>query len=360
MKNVLKRWWQRRQAKHYLNNHWHLLADIILLLIILGLIITLIIIRHFPKPQVDTSPISHTAQGIASSSKIDSENSSDGEALNLEPEITKKNIYSGQAFALNINLENKSKDNLQSIILVPKLISGGVINKIAGQDLPSGVTIKGNKIMIDDLSSGDLKNLTFNVVISSKDESLKKISWRLDASYKDAGRDFNTTVALPDLKLIADIEIKAAAYYNSQLGDQLGSGPIPPIVDLPTNYWIFFTVKNDDDFSNLTVSAKLPKGVTLSNNKTLSAGDFSYDESQKRLTWTVKKIDNGSGRYQAGFGVQLLPVKEQIGTSPVLLDNISYLAIDAYTEEKISGKLPAINTELPADPINQGQGKVIK
>jgi len=360
MKNVLKRWWQRRQAKHYLNNHWHLFADILLLLIILGLIITLIIIRHFPKPQVDTSPINHVSQEIASSSKIYNENSSNGEAFSIEPEIVKKNIHSGQAFVLNINLENKGKDDLQSIVLTPKLISGGFFSKISGQGLPSGVTVKGNKIMVDNLNSGDSKVIILNVTISTKDESLKKISWRLDAFYKDAGQDLKTKVNLPDLKIIADIEIKAVAYYNSQLGDQLGSGPIPPTVGLPTNYWIFFTVNNDDDFSNLTVSAKLPKGVTLSNNKTLSAGDFSYDESQKRLTWTVKKVAADNGRYQAGFGVQLLPVKEQIGTNPVLLDNISYLAVDAYTEEKISGKLSAIDTELPADPINQGQGKVVK
>jgi len=342
MSNHLKAWWERRKAKHYLKSHWHLFADIALATIILCLIIGLIVITQTAKQKVDTTPVEHVSKITAT--KPD-------ESLVVKTEINKINIRSGESITLHLNLKNSSNKDITNIVLRPEFLSNSF----------SIVKIENNKLSIAKLAAGASSESDVLVVINVKAGSPRAVNWSLKATYDIDGQNYNNSYDLNSLKLITDLKITAAAYYNSQQGDQLGSGPIPPMLGLPTNYWIFFEVSdNDNDLNNLTISAKLPEGVTLTNHKTLSAGEFNYDESQKRITWTVKKVNIDDTHYQVGFEVQLLPLTKQVGLSPLLLTNVSYLVTDAYTSEKLSGKLPYIDTSLPLDVINKGQGQVVK
>lgn len=352
MSNHLKIWWERRKAKHYLKSHWHLFADITFLLIILILIIRLIIISQQTEQKIDTTSVPHIP-------KITTTTTS--EALAVESEIAKTNIYSGKSFDLHLNLKNNGNQNITEVRLIPTFINNGfTLAKVQNNNASSSIIIKNNSLLIKKISVGETIEADISVTINAKDNSAREINWFLKAAYND-DQDRSSSYKLSSLKLITDLKIKSAAYYNSALGDQLGSGPIPPTVGLPTNYWVFFEIDNKgNDLSNVTVSAKLPESVTLSNKKTLSAGEFSYNESQRRITWTVKKASVSNDNYQLGFEVQLLPTEKQIGLKPLLVSNISYLATDAYTGERLGGKLPYIDTDLPLDTINQGQGKVVK
>lgn len=353
MSNHLKIWWEKRKAKHYVKSHWHLIIDIVLLLIILGFIINLAVITGRTNKKVDTTSVTHVSKIIATTTQ---------DALLIKTEISKTNIYSGVSFDLHLRLENKSGNELTNINLTPAFaVKGFIISNVSNHDLTSRIKTSNNQIALDRLDAGEVIEGDISVIINTKKDSPRLVSWLFKTTYTENQKGYSVNYNLDNLKVITDLKVKAAAYYNSQLGDQLGSGPIPPMLGLPTNYWVFFTVDNQgNDLSNLTISAKLPESVTLSNNKTLTAGDFTYNESQKRITWTVKKISVNNGRYQAGFEVQLLPTDKQVGLKPLLLTNISYLATDAYTEEKIGGKLPYIDTDLPLDIINQGQGKVVE
>ena len=355
MSNHLKIWWEERKAKHYLKNHWHLFADITFLLIILFLIVRLIIVSWLPEQKIDTTPVPHIPKITATTTTITAE------PLIVESEIAETNIYSGKSFSLHLSLKNTGSQDITGLKLTPTFSNSGfALGKIQNNNASSSVIIKNNSLLVEKIPAGEVIEADISFVINAKADSAREISWFLKTTYND-GKDHNNSYKLSSLKLITDLKIKSAAYYNSALGDQLGSGPIPPTVGLPTNYWIFFEINNKgNDLSNVTVSAKLPEAVTLSNKKTLSAGEFSYDESQRRITWTVKKATTGNNNYQLGFEVQLLPTEKQIGLKPLLVSNISYLATDAYTGEKLSGKLTYIDTDLPLDAINQGQGKVIK
>jgi hypothetical protein len=349
----LKLWWQKRHAKHYLNNHWHLILDVSLSLVILSLAIILILVKSSPIPLVSISPINHVVKpDISTTSKF----------LIVKSSVSKTNIYNEEAFVIKLNLENTGKSDIKNLELIPVFSSNLIgVTKITNNNASSSVRIQGRKIILDNLGAGANEELNLSVTIKAESDSPRAISWSVDATYQESGQDKIGSYVLTNLKLVASLEIKAAAYYNSSLGDQLGSGPIPPMLGLPTNYWVFFEINNQgNNFNNLAVSAKLPEGVTLSNNKTLSAGEFAYNESQKRLTWLVKEIDVKNDNYRIGFEVQLLPLEKQVNTNPFLVGNISYLATDAYTGEKLSGNLLPIDTDLPLDTINKGQGKVLK
>ena len=350
MTSGLKRWWRTRHAKHYLNNYWHLIADIVLVSFVLELLIALIAIHLYSIPQIDTSVVKH----------IPKDNITDATSapLIVKTEITKSNIYLGRAVELKINLENNSQNPINNLALSFRLNNNFAVSKIENNATSTNVKIIGDKIVLENLASGENRDISIMVTLSGS-SALREINWFLRTSYQESGKDHLNDYLLTNLKLITNLKVKATAYYNSPLGDQLGSGPIPPVVGLPTNYWVFFEVDNEgNDLSGLAVSAKLAEGVTLSNNKTLSAGEFTYNEGQKRLTWLVKEAKVKNGLYQIGFEVQLTPSAKQIDTEPLLVSNISYLATDAYTGEKLSGKLPQVNTELPLDTINQSQGKV--
>lgn len=352
MSKHLKNWWEQRKAKHYLKSHWHLLADIILVSVILVLTVNLIFIKQSANKPVNTNPVEHVSKIIVNPS----------EALSVKTEFSKTNIYSGREINLHLILENKGQQDINDLVISPTFSSGNfVVNGLKNETAPSNLKINNNKLILDKLAVGETIEADLVLIVNAKTGSPRSIIWSLKATYKEGEKNFEKTYSLETLKLISDLKVKGAAYYNSQLGDQLGSGPVPPMVGLPTNYWVFFEVDNHgNDLNNLTINAKLSDSVTLAGGKTLSAGEFAYNESQKRITWTVEKIKVANGRYQIGFEVQLSPTEKQVGLKPLLVSNISYLATDAYTGEKLSGKLPYIDTELPLDIINQGQGKVVE
>lgn len=352
MSNHLKNWWLRRKTKHYLKNNWHLLVDIILILLILGLAINIIIIKTV-KLSIDTTPIKHIPKILIGTST---------DYLAIETEIEKTNIYPNQEFVLHLNLENKGVSDISNINLIPTFSNNSFsVSKIKNKSEIPGLQIKGSKIILEKLNADEEVDVDLLVTLNIKKDSPRLVNWFLRTSYLENNKSYSKNNNLDSLKIITNLKVEANAYYHSKQGDQLGSGPIPPLVNLPTNYWVFFEVNNQgNDLSNLTVSARLPEGVTLTSSKTLSAGDFTYDEGQKRITWTVKKAAINNGDYHAGFEIQLLPTEKQIGFEPLLLTNISYIATDSYTGEKLSGRLSNINTNLPLDDINHGQGKVLE
>jgi len=352
----LKNWWRLRAAKHYLKNYWHLIADIVLVVLVLELLIALIFIKSIHIPPINVGQINHVDKN--NSGLVASSTNSD---LSLKAIIPKENIYSGQKFVINIHLENRGDQAITNLTLTPQTAADFSVVKLESTDTPNNLKVEGNKLSLENLSPGSTSDTELWVTLLADPNSARYVSWYFNASYLQDNVKYQDKFALSDLKLITDLKVAGVAYYNSPLGDQLGSGPIPPIVGLPTNYWIFFNVDNKgNDLKGLTVTANLPSGVTLSNQKTLSAGEFSYNESQKRITWLVKDLSIKNPLYQAGFEVQLMPTSSQISTLPLLLTNISYIATDAYTGEQLSGKIAAIDTSLPADGINHGQGSVTK
>ncbi len=348
----LKGWWFKRKAKYYLKHHWHLFADIFLLLVIIVLLINLLLVYSQKSNQViDPTPVEHRPFAGATTTI---------EYLSLEANLEKNNISLGQSFKLNLLIKNNTDKELKNIELVPAFVNNTFrISALKVTD--EKATVKNNQLILESLEAREHLELDIDLTISSRNDSWRLIDWGIQTSYSSEEELGKIYFNLPSLKINTDVKVSAAAYYNSQFGDQLGSGPIPPIVGIPTNYWVFFEASDfNNDLKNLAVSAKLAPGVTISNRKTLTAGEFGYNENQKRVTWTVKDLGADNGSYKVGFEVQFLPSENDLGKTPTLIDNISYLAVDAYTGENLSGRLNSINTNLPLDSINQGQGEVIK
>ncbi len=351
MKNLITKWWKHRLDKYYFKTRWHLIADVVLITILLTLIFIFLSLRFYKPANVSINPVNHIEKQSTEPEK---------NALLVESNLDSFNISSDKEFILKIKLTNTGQADISNLQLSLVLASNKFsFSKIKNSATETNFKISGHKIELVNLPVGASDELSLVVVIKSLPDAPRLIAWRLNGSYQQNELSKEVDVVLPDLKLLSSITIKAAAYYNSPLGDQLGSGPVPPQVGIPTNYWVFFNPQNiGNNLSNLMVSAKLASNVTFTDRKSLSAGNFTYSASQRRITWTVPEIDPINGTYQVGFELQIIPTASQISTEPLLLTSLVYSATDSYCNEDISAQIQPVSTSLPFDAINKGQGTV--
>jgi len=166
----------------------------------------------------------------------------------------------------------------------------------------------------------------------------------------------------PNLRVLSDINLKSAGYYYSQQGDQLGVGPLPPTVDMQTNYRIFWEIDNfGNDLKNATFIAQLPENAIWVNNKSLSIGNLQYGEISRTIIWTVEEVDKNSGNYRASFEVGIVPSKEDVGKILELLSDISFSAYDNFVKEETTKiEFKNITTNLNKDKLSNGKGKVVE
>jgi len=155
--------------------------------------------------------------------------------------------------------------------------------------------------------------------------------------------------------------MRASIYYHSPQGDQLGIGPLPPIIDVPTTYWLIVkAINSGNNLRNLSFSAQLPPSVELSGEQSLLAGRYSYNQETRRLIWQVDSLEASGGDYIANFALVLTPTDSQIGKNAYLLKNLQYHADDVLTGSVISSQLSDLDTSLPDDRLNRGSGVVVK
>ena len=173
---------------------------------------------------------------------------------------------------------------------------------------------------------------------------------------KDSKDDSDSQPVAVNKKIILDV--KSAGYYYSPQGDQLGIGPLPPIVDIRTNYWVFWEIGNfNKDIENFVMTAQLPDNVIWTGNKTVLAGKLNFGQMSKRIVWEIDKIEK-QGSYKIGFEIGLIPVQNDIGKILNLLTNIEYQAKDKFSQE-IKNSLNNITTDLIFDNLAKGKAKVI-
>jgi len=344
--------WRRRWERFYHRNRWHLILDIALIVVIIILGISIISL-HFYKPNLPWQ--FWTMSG--STSEIDL-NNPPLEITVINPDLT---IKSSEGAILKINLKNKGASPMSNIKIKP-VIGDQVaqLEELEKIDQTENFKIINQQIIIDRLAAAEEKELSVRLRFSVLDNSQRKIPVQAQVEYLVGRQVIKKTSDLPELQLASELMVRALAYYNSPQGDQLGIGPIPPIVGIPTKYWLFWELSSQGDFQDLVMTAKLPAGVELNGSRSLLAGDFKYNPDSRQLIWTVKEIASQSDSYRLGFEVQLIPTLEQVGKVLPLVTNIKYYAQDALDGQEISGGLKDVDTNLEQDRINKGQGKVIE
>jgi hypothetical protein len=164
--------------------------------------------------------------------------------------------------------------------------------------------------------------------------------------------------------LTTPITLRSFGRYTTDSGDQLGRGPLPPLVSETTKYWIFWNISGTtNEIENLTISGQLPDNVSFTGRQTVSQGSsIKYDPTTNTVSWSDSKINptfaSTSKIVGIAFEVAIVPTESQIGTSPPLITNISLSGTDGWTNAWVTAKGSSVTTDLPGDILADGLGKV--
>jgi len=353
MIKFIKHKWASRRERFYRKNRWHLILDITLVIIII-LLIAVAVTLYFYRP-VASNIIN---QPLPERLELDLNNP----PLVVDFSVATSSFNLGEGTELKINLNNGSKipasDIKIDLLPLDKNFTISKLELVGANNETVKAEIKNKQLIISSLGAGKNKEIKIKVYFKNNNSAIRTIKWQAQEEYSVKGQLIKGSVALPDLYLNAELKAQAAIYYNSPQGDVLGSGPLPPLVGLPTNYWVFFEVKSAGEFKNLVFSAKLPKGVELTDKRSLLAGDFLYNVSSRQVIWKIQELKNQSDSYRVGFEIQFIPEDKQVDKTAILLSGLKSYAHDSLTNNDSYLELADLSTNLDFDKINKGAGKI--
>lgn len=348
MIKIINRYIRNRWERYYLKSHWHLILDLSFLTIII-ILVAGIITLYFYQPKLP---------GLTGPNRVSVDLNNPPLELNFK--VVTAAAKAGEGSVLKIGFKNTSSLVLQNVnINFSTLDKNFSLNRLEAASTSSILKINGRGVTLSRIEANADGEIALKVYFSAKGKE-RTINWQAQSQYVLGGQELKESFSLPPLFLSAELVVKDAAYYTSPQGDQLGIGPLPPIVGIPTNYWIFWEAEGTGDFKNLVLSARLPKGIELTGNRSLLAGDFTYSSSTRQLIWKAPKLEADSDSYRLSFEVQLIPEASQVGQFLPLLSNGWYYAEDVLTGEEVKGAFSALTTDLDKDRFNVGQGKVVK
>lgn len=347
MFKLIHRYFRGRFERFYFKSHWHFVLDLSLLIVIICLLASLIGLYLY-RPNLP-------GFGYYARPTVDLNNP----PLVLELAAAEGIISLDEGVTLKISFKNSGPVAISDLKLSLESSDGNFsLKKLEKAKDDSGFNIDNQVVRFVKIAAGASGEAEVKVYFSSKGGE-RTVNWRARSEYSISGQTLKHDFDLPALKVKAELKVTDAAYYTSPQGDQLGIGPLPPFVGIPTNYWIFLEAQSRADWKNLIVSAKLPKGVELTDSRSLLAGEFNYNPETRQLIWKVPEMVGRAESYHLGFEVQLIPTPPQVGQVLPLLNNPQYYATDALTGQEASGALNKLTTDLDEDRFNSGQGQVV-
>ncbi len=271
----------------------------------------------------------------------------------------KKDLYD---VAVKVDLEGAPID-LDQFSLGQGVLRGGAV-----------VWTKDQVPEFSKLSPGENGELKFKVSTGQSIEPAKALgfgnilkSW-LEISYKldnNFGEMNSFKSEVREDKFNSDLVLGSSARYYTPEGDQLGLGPLPPKVGEQTRYWVFWSVNNNlNDLNNVSASAVLPPNVSWTGRISVTLGQLNYNSARHQVNWKVGDVERYTGeewpKLGVAFELALTPTAEQIGSEPILLDQIKIFGKDGFTEQFLEREEPPLTTNLIYDSMSSGKSKVQK
>ena len=193
---------------------------------------------------------------------------------------------------------------------------------------------------------------TNSYVAGSSDINLRS---QTSTQYNFNEQSVNILDDLIKTKLNSNLALTAYPMYYAKTGDQLGRGPLPAQVGETTKYWIFARLINDiSAVENVKVSVQLPFNVSWNNRSSVPVGNaLHYEASTKTVSWAITKVPVKPGNIGFAFEVGIVPTATQLGTYPLLLQNMRITGTDSNTGERIEKNLGNVTIKLNND--NKGK-----
>lgn len=272
-------------------------------------------------------------------------------SLALQPQLT--------TTELTLDFSNTETESLEEVGLTLTTNRSDIFVK--NITTTSEYVVRGSSLLIGNLASNQHNNLKLIIELERKNIALHDtVDLNLLTSYTFQGQKYEYTTFLGNLKFNSNLTLASGGYYYGSQGDQLGIGPIPPQVDIPTTYWIIWQGNNlGNEIKNFKVTADLPEGVVWTEQQSLTSGTLNYSPISRRIIWETESMAAAGGNYRASFAVSVVPNSKDIGQSLKLLGNIRFQGLDSFTGRELGSLQADITTEIEGDKLSGGKGKVV-
>ena len=113
--------------------------------------------------------------------------------------------------------------------------------------------------------------------------------------------------------------------------------------------------------SDVTVTTRLPDGVSLADKYLVRSGSIAYGQKDNTVTWNLDRIGPNKtfDDTSAWFDVAVVPTKDQVRKLLILTDQTILSATDDETDSEVTKLGKAITSNLEDDPIATGKGLVV-
>ncbi len=218
-----------------------------------------------------------------------------------------------------------------------------------------------------DPGSGGTQSFSFNLLPVSTDPArYKNPSMQLvitaHAKRQDEAGAFQdvTSTFTKEIRIASSLSLGAELLYGT--GAFVNTGPIPPQAEHETTYTVVWTLSNSSNgVANAKVSAVLPSYVKWQGQVSPSTESVTYNQLGGQVLWDAGDVASGVGfgaaPRQVAFQISILPSLSQVGTSPVLVSDMSAAADDRFTGAPVSNTL---RSPLTTSSIPEGKGTVTK
>lgn len=270
----------------------------------------------------------------------------------------------GEQLAYTISYENNKNVNFRDVVLRARLI-GEMYNlqNISSNGFFSSVdnTLTWNAANTSgfaNLGPGESGSVTFTVGVKN-DYPIKRLNDKnfiLKVSAQIESPTVPPNVAAQKTTSLADLESKvkgriaadARALFRDAASGIVNSGPIPPRVNMTTNYTVHWSIANfPNDAESVEVSAHLESGVTFTGKvKSTIVSVPAYNDRTQEVTWKIDRI-------VATKGVISQPVEAtfQVAATPSIGNMNQYMPLVSQTELRARDAFTGLDLVSVAAPL---------
>ena len=282
---------------------------------------------------------------------------------------------SGERAQFNLEIRNPHSESLQDVEVRVRL-SGNVLAQNSIASNRGFYDSNTNTILFNRDTDGRLATLSPQEVITVPFElastplatstsvvNRPEIAIAVDARGVDGSGRVLTGENMVErlIRVNTDLQLTRRSLYYG--GPFANTGEHPPVVGIPTDMTLVWTVTNtSNSIDDGVVTTTLPSYVTWNNRTTPTSENITYNSATRQVRWDLGTVERGTGfsspARTVSFQVSLSPSLSQVGTSPLLTEDVILEGIDRFTENTLRD----INREHTTRLLNDTQshnGQVI-
>lgn len=274
----------------------------------------------------------------------------------------------GDTIRVDISWNNNLNTNVNNGVLKVKLI-GDILDKTSITSTNGFYNSADNTISWDKRNNSEFGSIesgkggttsfsfkslgSINNILKKAPEINMEITMSGSRFESDTGvsSDINTVLARKII-ISSNVAVNSRATYFS--GKLINSGPLPPKVGSETTYTIILSVSNSlNDVADGKISMTLPPYIRWMGVSTPSEEKISFNPVGGEIEWAIGDLYRGVGYSKEAreiqFQIAFIPSLSHVGSEQVLVDNITFVGMDTFTDSEIKVPSRQLTTNLKTD-----------